>query len=75
MVSGCDRPIPDAHPTQTPDQKVAINPIPIANDVLRCLCPGICLGELTGDPFGTRMRGHTYPKDHAATMLENQKSI
>jgi len=22
---------------------------------------GIGLGELTGDPFGTRMRGHTQP--------------
>ncbi len=53
---GGDRPIPDAHRTKTPDQKVTINPIPIANDVLRCLCPGICLGELTGDPFGTWAR-------------------
>ena len=44
------------HRTKTPDQKVAINPNPIANDVLRCLCPGICLGELTDDPFGTSAR-------------------
>jgi hypothetical protein len=32
-----DRPIPDAHRTKTPEQKVAINSILIANDVLRCL--------------------------------------
>jgi hypothetical protein len=66
---------PDAHRTNTPDQKVAINPVLIANDVLRCLCPGVRLGELAGDPFGTRMRGHIDPTDHTATMLENQKPI
>jgi len=23
-----------------------------------CLRPGVCLGELTSNPFGTRMRGY-----------------
>ncbi len=54
---------------------VAINPIPIANDVLRCLFPGICLGELTGDPFGSRMSGHAQLHDHATSVLEYQQSI
>jgi hypothetical protein len=33
-----------SHRTKTPDEKVAINPIPIANDVLGCLCPDVGLG-------------------------------
>ena len=35
------------------DQKDRHKPHPDRNDVFRRLCPGICLGELTGDPFGT----------------------
>ncbi len=43
--------------------------------VLRCLFPGICLGELTGDPFGSRMSGHAQPHDHATSVLEYQQPI
>jgi hypothetical protein len=55
------RPIPNAHCPKTPDEDVAINAVPIANDVSRGLLPAECLGELTSDPFGTRMRGYTQP--------------
>jgi hypothetical protein len=54
-----NRPIPYAHCSKTPDQCIAIDAISIANDISWRLLPAVCLGELTGNPLGTRMRGHT----------------
>jgi hypothetical protein len=49
--SRCDRPIPDAHRTEPPDESIAIDAIAVANDVLRRLLPAICLSELTRNPI------------------------
>ena len=57
--SWCNRSIPNAHCSKTPDQCIAIDAISIANDISWRLLPAVCLGELTGNPLGTRMRGHT----------------
>ena len=36
--SRCDRPIPNAHRTKPLDEGIAIDAIPVANNVLRCIC-------------------------------------
>lgn len=65
----CNRPIPNAHCSNAAREDLALDAIPIANDVSRCLLPAVCLGELMGNPFGTRMRGHTHPQKRTAGML------
>src|SRR5262245_32199034 len=69
--SRCDRPIPNAHRSKAAHEDLAIDAIPIANDVSRRLLPAISLGELMGNPCGIRMRGHTQPQKLAAGMLQD----
>src|SRR6266545_3114239 len=56
-----DRSIPYAHCSKTPDERIAISAIPIANDISRRFSPAAGFGQLTRNPFGTRMCGHTQP--------------
>src|SRR3982074_861353 len=73
--SWCDRPVPNAHRANATDKDIAIDTIPIANDILRRLLPAVCLGELTRNPWGARMRGHAQPQNLTAGMPQDQKSI
>ena len=73
--SWCDRPVPNAHRANATDKDIAIDTIPIANDILRRLLPAVCLGELTRNPLGARMRGHAQPQNLTAGMPQDQKSI
>jgi hypothetical protein len=67
----CNRPIPYAHRSKAADEGIAIDAIPIANDILRRRLPAVCLGELARNPLGARMRGHIQPQDLTAAMLQN----
>ena len=49
--------------------------VAVTDEVSRCCCPTICLGELTCDPFSRWARGDSQPKDLAATVLQYQQSI
>jgi hypothetical protein len=49
-----NRPIPYAHCSKTSDEGIAIDAIPIANDISWRLLPAVGLGALTGNPLGTR---------------------
>jgi hypothetical protein len=40
----CSRLVPDAHGTHSSRDDVAVDPIPIADEVARCLIPRKCLG-------------------------------
>src|SRR6195256_2364151 len=70
-----DRPVPNAHRANATDKDIAIDTIPIANDILRPLLPAVGLGELTRNPLGARMRGHAQPQNLTAGMPQDQKSI
>src|SRR3979411_3339984 len=72
--SWCDRPVPNAHRANATDKDIAIDTIPIANDMRRLL-PAVCIGELSRNPLGPRMRGHAQPQNLTAGMPPNQKSI
>src|SRR5262245_36864068 len=70
-----NRSIPDAHRSKTTEEDIAIDAIPIANDISRRRLPAVGVGELAGNPFGVRMRSCTKPKNLTATMPQDQKSI
>jgi hypothetical protein len=70
-----DRSITYAHCSNAPDERIAIRAIPITNEVSRRFVPATGFGQLTGDPFGTRMRGHTEPQKLPARMPQDQESI
>src|SRR5712691_124718 len=73
--SWCDRPIPYAHRSETAEKDIAIDAIPVANNISRRLLPPDCLGQLTGNPFGARMRAHTQPHKLPAAMPQDQKPV
>ena len=37
--------------------------------------PPVCLGQLTSNPFGARMRGYTQPQKLTTTMPQDQESV
>src|SRR3977135_4584397 len=73
--SWCDRPVPNAHRANATDKDIAIDTIPIANDILRPLLPAVGLGELTRNPLGARMRGPAQPQNLTAWSAPGQKRI
>src|ERR1700676_4333411 len=46
-------PVTNAHRTKTPGEYLAVDPVPIADDVFRCGFPPAGLGKLPGNPFGS----------------------
>src|ERR1700738_2072211 len=51
----CRRPVPDAHGWQSACDDAAVDPIPIANEILRGVVPRKRLGYLTRNPFCSRV--------------------
>src|SRR3979490_998641 len=47
--------VPDAHGAQSARDDAAIDPVAIADDVVRCLIPGKCLRYLTCNPLRGRV--------------------
>src|ERR1700746_3670304 len=52
----CGRLVPDAHRAQSARDNTAIDPVPIADQVVRSLIPRKRLGYLTWNPFRRRIR-------------------
>jgi hypothetical protein len=73
--SWCDRPVSYVHRSETAEKDIAIDAIPVANNISRRLLPPVCLGQLTGNPFGARMRGYTQPQKLTAAVPQNQKPV
>src|SRR5467141_1078098 len=51
----CGRPVPDAHGAQSARDDAAIDPIAIADEVVRSLIPRRCLRYLTCNPLRGRV--------------------
>src|ERR1700738_100694 len=51
----CGRLVPDAHGAQSACDDAAVDPIPIANEILRGVVPRKRLGYLTRNPFRSRV--------------------
>jgi len=71
----CDRPISNAHRSETAEKDLAIDAIPVANDISRRRLPPVCLDDLTSNPFGARMRGYTQPQKLTTTVPQDQESV
>jgi hypothetical protein len=63
-----DRPIPYAHRPKPAKKGMAIDAIPVANNVSRRLLPPTCLGQLPGNPFRARMRSYAQPQKLTTTV-------
>src|SRR3954451_19099582 len=50
------RSVANAHRANAARKCLAVDPIPITDEVLGRALPTACLGDLPGDPFGSRMR-------------------
>ena len=64
-----------AHSAQTSFEYVAIDAVPVANEICRRLFPAASFSELAGDPFCGRMCGNAYPQHFPAVVPHNQQAI
>jgi hypothetical protein len=69
------RAVPYAHGCEAPNERVTIGAISITNDIAWRFAPTAGFCQLTGDPFRTRMCGHSQPQKLPSRMPQDQKSI
>ena len=67
--------VPYAHCLKAPNEGFAISTVSVTNEISRYLVPATGFSHLSGNPFGTRMGGHTQPHKLATRMAQDQKSI
>src|SRR6202790_1929603 len=71
----CGRLVPDAHGAQSACDSAAIDPVAIADEVVRSLIPGKCLGYLTCNPFGRRVCCDVDPDEVSAAEPDDDEGI
>src|ERR1700675_3556118 len=71
----CGRLVPDAHGTQSARDNTAIDPIPIADEVVRSLIPRKCLRYLTCNPFCRRICCDVDPEEVSAAESDDDEGI
>src|SRR6478735_4239884 len=71
----CGRLVPDAHGAQSARHDAAIDPIPIADEVVRSLIPRKCRRDLMCHPFGRRLCSDVDPDEISAVEPDDDESI
>jgi hypothetical protein len=71
----CGGLVPDAHGAQSARDDAAIDPVAIADEVLRSLIPGKCLRNLTCNPFGCRICRDVDPDEVSAVQPDDDEGI
>jgi hypothetical protein len=71
----CGGLVPDAHGAQSAHDDVAIDPVAIADQVVRSLISGKCLGYLTSNPFGCRICRDVDPNEVSAVQPDDDEGI
>src|ERR1700686_4800781 len=71
----CGRLVPNAHGAQSARDDAAIDPVVIADEVVRSLIPGKCLRYLTCNPFGRRMCCDVDPDEVSAVGPDDDEGI
>src|ERR1700726_2306569 len=71
----CGRLVPDAHGAQSARDDAAIDPIAIADEVVRSLIPRKCLRYLTCNPFGRRFCCDVDPDEVSAAEPDDDAGI
>src|SRR4051795_8032420 len=69
------RSVANAHRSNAARKRLAIDAVPITDEILWPALPTTCLRDLLGDPFGSRMRSDAEPQDAPAIMLEDQQPV
>jgi len=55
-----DRMITNAHRSEPTDNNMTVGSVTVSNEMFRCLIPRESLGNLLGDPLGSRMVGDAH---------------
>src|SRR6266853_3955185 len=71
----CGRLVPDAHGAPSARDDAAIDPVPIADEVVRSLIPRKCLRYLTCNPFGRRICCDVGPDEVSAAEPDDDEGI
>ena len=71
----CGRSVPDAHGAQSARDDAAIDPVAIADEVVRSFIPRKCLRYLTSNPFGRRICRDVDPDEVSAVEPDNDEGI
>src|SRR5258707_2718186 len=67
--------VPDAHGAQSARDDAAIDPVAIADEVVRSLIPGKCLRDLTCNPFGRGSCCDVDPDEVSAVEPDDDEGI
>ena len=67
----CGGLVPDAHGAQSARDDAAIDPVAIADEVVRSLIPRKCLRDLTCNPFGRRICWDVDPELASGAVLSS----
>src|ERR1035437_10281935 len=65
-------PIPNGHRPKMPYEDVAVDAVPIANEIAWPLLPATSLRQLATYPFGAWMHSCSKPQDFTAAMLKDE---
>src|ERR1019366_2733861 len=68
-------PVPDAHGAHSACDNAAVDPIPIADEVARCLIPREGLGQLACYPFSRRICCDVDPDQLSAVQTDDDERI
>src|ERR1700684_3977317 len=71
----CSRLVPEAHGAQSARDDAAIDPVPIADEVVRSLIPGKRLRDLTCNPFGRGICCDVDPDEVSAVEPDDDEGI
>src|SRR5258705_13855667 len=71
----CSRLVPNAHGAQSPRDDAAIDPVAIADEVVRSLIPGKCLRDLACNPFRRRICCDVDPDEVSAVEPDDDEGI
>src|ERR1700704_4256972 len=71
----CGRLVPDAHGARSARDDAAIDPVAIADQVVRSLIPRKCLRYLTCNPFRRRICGDVDPDEVSAAESDDDEGI
>src|ERR1700694_548317 len=71
----CGRLVPDAHGAHSARDDAAIDPVAIADEVVRSLIPGKCLRYLTCNPFRRRICCDVDPDEVSAAEPDDDEGI
>src|SRR3954464_3033100 len=69
------RSVANAHRSKASSENLSINPVTIANEILRRTISATCFIHLTRDPLGRRVCGYIDPEDPTSIMFKDQQSI